>query len=65
MICRGQVEGGVSEEFGGRGVAGGTGRHGDGPGRGNGTWKGRRVLLYSTGNYIQSLAIEHDGRWSE
>ena len=24
-----------------------------------------KVLLYSTGNYIQSLWIEHDGRWYE
>ena len=25
-------------------------------------WIGNEVLLYSTGNYIQSLGIEHDGR---
>ena len=25
-------------------------------------WKSNKVLLYSTGNYIQSLMIEHDGR---
>ena len=25
-------------------------------------WIGNEVLLYSTGNYIQSLMIEHDGR---
>ena len=24
-------------------------------------WLGNEVLLYSTGNYIQSLEIEHDG----
>ena len=23
------------------------------------------VLLYSTGNYIQSLGVEHNGRWYE
>ena len=25
-------------------------------------WLGNEVLLFSTGNYIQSLGIEHDGR---
>ena len=25
-------------------------------------WMGNEVLLDSTGNYIQSLGIEHDGR---
>ena len=25
-------------------------------------WRSNEVLLYSTGNYIQSLVIEHDGR---
>ena len=25
-------------------------------------WISHEVLLYSTGNYIQSLVIEHDGR---
>ena len=25
-------------------------------------WISNEVLLYSTGNYIQSLGIEHDGR---
>ena len=25
-------------------------------------WIGNEVLLYSTGNYIQYLGIEHDGR---
>ena len=25
-------------------------------------WKGNAVLLFSTGNYIQSLGIERDGR---
>ena len=25
-------------------------------------WKSNEVLLYSMGNYIQSLVIEHDGR---
>ena len=25
-------------------------------------WIGNEVLLYRTGNYIQSLGIEHDGR---
>ena len=25
-------------------------------------WIDNEVLLYSTGNYIQSLGIEHDGR---
>ena len=25
-------------------------------------WISNEVLLYSTGNYIQSLVIEHDGR---
>ena len=25
-------------------------------------WRGNGVLLYSTGNYIQSLGIDHDGR---
>ena len=28
-------------------------------------WKSNEVLLYSTGNYIQSLGIEHDGRQYE
>ena len=28
-------------------------------------WVSDEVLLYSTGNYIQSLWIEHDGRWYE
>ena len=26
---------------------------------------GNGILLYSTGNYIQSLGVEHDGRWYE
>ena len=25
-------------------------------------WVSNEVLLYNTGNYIQSLGIEHDGR---
>ena len=25
-------------------------------------WIGNEVLLYRTGNYIQSLGIDHDGR---
>ena len=25
-------------------------------------WISKKVLLYSTGNYIQSLVIKHDGR---
>ena len=25
-------------------------------------WINNKVLLYSTGNYIQSLGIKHDGR---
>ena len=25
-------------------------------------WLGNEVLLYSTGNYIQSLGIDHDGK---
>ena len=25
-------------------------------------WIGNEVLLHSTGNYIQSLLVEHDGR---
>ena len=25
-------------------------------------WMGNKVLLYSTGNYIESLGIDHDGR---
>ena len=25
-------------------------------------WIGNEVLLYGTGNYVQSLVIEHDGR---
>ena len=25
-------------------------------------WISNEVLLYSTGNYIQSLVVEHDGR---
>jgi len=25
-------------------------------------WRSNEVLLYSTGNYIQSLGIDHDGR---
>ena len=28
-------------------------------------WMGNEVLLYSTGNYIQSLGIEHGGGWYE
>ena len=24
---------------------------------------GKRILLYSTGNCVQSLELEHDGRW--
>ena len=28
-------------------------------------WISNEVLLYSTGNYIQSLGIEPDGRWYE
>ena len=27
--------------------------------------KKKKILLYSTGNYVQSLVIEHDGRWYE
>ena len=26
-------------------------------------WMSHEILLYSTGNYIQSLMIEHDGRY--
>ena len=25
-------------------------------------WISNEVLLYSTGNYVQSLGVEHDGR---
>ena len=28
-------------------------------------WMSNEVQLYSTGNSIQSLGIEHDGRWHE
>ena len=28
-------------------------------------WISNEVLLYSTGNYIHSLVMEHDGRWYE
>ena len=28
-------------------------------------WISNEVLLYSTGNYIQSLGIDHDGRQFE
>ena len=28
-------------------------------------WTRNEVLLYSTGNYIQSLEIEHDGRYKK
>ena len=28
-------------------------------------WIGNEVLLYSTGNYIQILGMEHDGRYYE
>ena len=28
-------------------------------------WLSNEVLLYSTGNYIQSLGIDHDGRYYE
>ena len=28
-------------------------------------WISNEVLLYSTGNYIQSLVTEHDRRWYE
>jgi len=28
-------------------------------------WRSNEVLLCSTGNYIQSLVIEHDGEWYE
>ena len=28
-------------------------------------WISSEVLLYSTANYIQSVVIEHDGRWYE
>ena len=28
-------------------------------------WKSNEVLLHSTGNYIQSLGIDHDGRLYE
>ena len=28
-------------------------------------WISNEVLLYSTGNYIQSLGIEHGERWYE
>ena len=28
-------------------------------------WIGNEVLLYSTGNYIQSLGIEHDGKYGK
>ena len=28
-------------------------------------WMGNGVLLYSTENYVQSLGIEHDGRYYE
>ena len=25
-------------------------------------WISNKVLLYSTGNYVQSLGVDHDGR---
>ena len=28
-------------------------------------WVGNGVLPYSTGNYVQTLGEDHDGRWSE
>ena len=28
-------------------------------------WLSKEVLLYSTGNYTQSLGIDHDGRYYE
>ena len=28
-------------------------------------WRSNEILLYSTGNYIQSLVMEHDGRFFE
>ena len=28
-------------------------------------WVSNEILLYSTGDYIQSLEIDHDGRWYE
>ena len=28
-------------------------------------WISNEILLYSTGNYIQSLGVEHDGRYYE
>ena len=28
-------------------------------------WISNGVLLYSTGNYVQSLGLSHDGRWYE
>ena len=28
-------------------------------------WVSYEVLLYSTGNYVQSLGVEHNGRWYE
>ena len=28
-------------------------------------WIRNGVLLYSTGNYVQSLGVENDGRWYE
>ena len=28
-------------------------------------WISKGILLYSTGNYVQSLGVEHDGRWYE
>ena len=55
MVAKGEGEGrGMAWEFGG--------------GRCKRLHLGRmnkEVLLYSTGNYIQSLAIEHDGRQYE
>jgi len=28
-------------------------------------WVSNEVLLYSTGNYVQSLGVEYDGRYNE
>ena len=28
-------------------------------------WISNKVMLYNLGKYIQSLGIEHDGRWHE
>ena len=54
MIARWEGEGNEMDEFG-------VGRckllHSE--------WISSGVLLYSTGNYVQSLGVEHDGRQDE